>query len=113
MTHYRSMLLHQPEDVPPEKRESMCPSCRIRWQLRHAAPHEMYSPWRIDIKLFKWIENAARNFDAESDEKFTATEFVAWIKPEVVDSPHYDAIRELIRERTSEEEQRRRLEGAA
>jgi hypothetical protein len=31
----------------------------------------------------RWLENAAAFFDQESDELFTATEFIRWVKPDL------------------------------
>ena len=64
--------------------EVRCPSCKMRHRVPPPDATEFYNPWPVSPQSFKWIENAARVFDRESDELFTASDFVAWIRPDCV-----------------------------
>jgi hypothetical protein len=44
---------------------------------------EDYGPGTIHPSTVRWLENAAAFFDQESDELFTATEFIRWVKPDL------------------------------
>lgn len=70
------------DPAPPER--LTCPSCQVKFRVNPAPLRDHYNPWPIHPMLFMWIENAARVFDEESEELFTAAEFVAWIRPDVV-----------------------------
>ena len=62
-----------------------CESCRIRFQVPPVASKGMYNPLPLDSRTFCWFENAAKVFDEESGERrFTAAEFMAWVRPDVV-----------------------------
>ena len=70
--------------VPLER--PICPSCRMRFRVSPEvlAFREGYNNWTINANAFKWLENAARFFDSEAGERrFTAQEFVAWVRPDV------------------------------
>lgn len=72
------------DDLTPEQVERCCPACRIRFVYPHPAGNPYFGPWNIDISAYRWLVNAARVFDAESDELFSASEFTAWLKQEIV-----------------------------
>lgn len=74
---------HDPDDLTPQQRERMCPSCRIRYAHPPKALRDMYNPIALQKGTISWLENAARAFDGESDERFTAHEFIAWLKPDL------------------------------
>ena len=74
---------HHPDELNEEQRERMCPSCRMRYNYPPRALREMYNPVALNKMTVAWLENAARVFDAESDEMFTAEEFIAWLKPDL------------------------------
>ena len=99
-----------PDDLTSEQRDRMCPSCRIRYQLRPIVPGGIHQSWQVSAGLFRWIENAARIFDAETDaaDCWSASDFIEWIKPDVVGEPRYEALRQLMKDRTSEGESARR-----
>ena len=61
-----------------------CPSCRMRFRVNPIKAREFYNPMTMDATAFQWIENAARVFDDEAGERFTAAEFVAWLRPDLV-----------------------------
>ena len=70
--------------VPLER--PICPSCKMRFRVSPEvlAFREGYNNWTINANAFKWLENAARFFDSEAgDRRFTAQEFVAWVRPDV------------------------------
>jgi hypothetical protein len=65
------------------QRNSQCPTCRMRWRFPQAAVRALYGPLYIDRKAYHWLENAARVFDEQSEELFTAAEFVAWVRADI------------------------------
>ena len=79
----------------------ICPSCKIRFRVNpELLPHRKgYNYWSINANAFKWLENAARFFDEEAGEqRFTAEEFVAWVRPDVAAlNPRRDVDPELLR----------------
>ena len=91
---------HHPDDLTEEQRGNMCPSCRVRY-LRNPEYREMPSAWQVKTATFRWIEARAAEFDADTlpGEHWTASDFVAWIKPEVVSGERYEALRRMMRER--------------
>lgn len=69
------------------RKQPVCRSCGMRVEVEAPDAKDYASPWRISHQLFRWIENAARTFDQESGgRRFTASDFVDWIRPDVVDS---------------------------
>ena len=60
-----------------------CVSCRMRERVDPTAAREFYNPVHLAPSTLSWIENAARVFDEESGEKFSAAEFVAWMRPDL------------------------------
>lgn len=76
--------LHHPDDLSPEKRDRMCPSCRTRYRYPEPAPSEEYGPLEIDGKAYRWLVNAARMWDLLATEPHTAAEFIAWIRYDLV-----------------------------
>ena len=74
---------HHPDELTPEQQQRMCPSCRIRWMYPPRALRDMYNPVALDKRTVAWLENAARVFDAESERRYTAEEFIAWVKPDL------------------------------
>ena len=61
----------------------ICASCRIRLTVPPAV-RDSYNPLMLDLKGVKWLENAAREFDAMCDEhRYTAEEFIAWLRPDL------------------------------
>ena len=66
------------------KQLGWCRSCRMRYAVTPPEPRDTFGSWNVSPAAFTWIENAARVFDAESPQRFTAAEFVAWIRPDVV-----------------------------
>ena len=63
----------------------VCESCRMRYRIKPLEPQPYYNPWAISPRLFMWLENAARVFDQEAgEERFTASEFVSWCRPDVI-----------------------------
>ena len=85
--------------VPLER--PICPSCKVRFRVspQLLAHREGYNNWTINANAFKWLENAARFFDSEAGERrFTAQEFVAWVRPDVAAlNPRRDVDPELLR----------------
>ena len=62
-----------------------CESCRIRYNVPPLQPRDDYNPLPMDSRTFSWFENAAKCFDEEAGEdRFTAAEFVAWLRPDIV-----------------------------
>ena len=66
-----------------------CPSCKIRYRIKPPEVRDWATPWQVSHRVYQWVENAARAFDEQAEheapgERFTAAEFVAWIRPEVV-----------------------------
>ena len=55
----------------------ICPSCRIR--RRVAGPGE-YTALPITNTQYRILEKAALQFDEQAPERFTAEEFVAWLR---------------------------------
>jgi hypothetical protein len=95
----------------PETEEAMthgaerqvCPSCRVRFRVEPMRWRE-YNAVRITTRQLQALELAALHFDRESDERFTAIEFVRWIRPDVPGTPEYNALRRsLIVNGTGEE----------
>ena len=73
------------DEILLAKFSKWCPSCQMRHRMKPLEPQPYYNPWAISPRLFMWIENAARVFDEEAgEEKFTAAEFVAWLRPDVI-----------------------------
>lgn len=67
-----------------EVKQPTCRSCRIRYEVGVPEVQD-FEPWKTTPHAFRWVENAARWFDLESrGRRFTASEFVDWIRPEVV-----------------------------
>ena len=67
---------------PPTR---MCESCRMRYRVNPPSAREFYNPLPLSPHTVQWIENAAKVFDLEADQRFTAAEFVAWMRPELVE----------------------------
>lgn len=67
-----------------EKRihEPTCRSCKIRMRKAPLA-RDSYNPMLLNRRQVQWLENAARVFDADSEELWTAEEFVSWLKPDL------------------------------
>lgn len=62
----------------------LCPSCRMRYAVTPPAARESYNPMLMTAKEVQWMENAARLFDAiAGEDRYTAAEFVAWLKPDL------------------------------
>jgi hypothetical protein len=62
--------------------EPTCRSCGVR--MRQAPlPRSNYRPLLLNRQQIMWLENAARYFDAESTEPWSAADFVAWCKPDL------------------------------
>jgi hypothetical protein len=62
-----------------------CESCRIRYNVPPLAGRDSYNPLPLDSRTFSWFENAAKVFDEEGGaERFTAAEFIAWLRPDIV-----------------------------
>ena len=80
---YRGKSLAEAQASPIAK-EPVCRSCRMRWTVNQPAVRDTYNPINFSAAQYRWLENAARVFDQEADEKWTAEEFVAWIKPDVI-----------------------------
>ena len=65
-------------------KEPVCRSCRVRFLVKPPQLHEDYNPVEMAAHSVRWLENAALAFDAESgDECFTASDFIAWLKPDI------------------------------
>lgn len=64
-----------------------CRDCRRVVQANYRAKAKGdYSPVGLPESMVKWLEGIADEFDAISGgERFTAAEFVAWIRPEMVE----------------------------
>lgn len=78
-------------------KEPVCRSCRMRWVVNPPTLKEFYNPVNLTPSQVKWLENAARVFDQESDEKWTAEEFIAWLRPDVIGmGPKRDIDPELL-----------------
>lgn len=74
-----------------------CHSCKVRWAVNPAV-RDHYNPIDLKPSQVKWLENAARVFDQESDEKWTAEDFIAWLKPDVIGmAPKRDIDPRLLR----------------
>lgn len=71
---------HSLDELSPEQQDRMCPSCRIRYTVNVPSPRELYGPLDIDRSAYRWLENAAKVWDAQSAERFPAAEFVAWVR---------------------------------
>jgi hypothetical protein len=71
---------HHPDELSPDQKERMCPSCRVRYLIRVPAPRDLYGPLDINRGAYRWLENAAKVWDAQSDERFPASEFIAWLR---------------------------------
>lgn len=74
-----------PESLNFDGKQRMCPSCSIRFVL---GPPKREIPAEITIApaAVHNLEGAARDFDEmadESDETFTALDFIDWIKPDL------------------------------
>ena len=65
-----------------EPREPTCRSCKIRMRVEPIG-RDMYNPITLSSAHVRWLENAARVFDDEG-ELFTAAEFVAWLRPDLI-----------------------------
>ena len=61
-----------------------CSMCRMRFAVNPKGLTEFYNPLPLKGATVAWLENAARTFDAESDELYTAAEFLAWLKPDLL-----------------------------
>ena len=60
--------------------DRICPTCRIRWRVKRPIDVGWSQMSRND---YRWLEQMAAQFDAESGELFTATDFVAWIRADI------------------------------
>lgn len=65
-------------------KQPVCRSCRMRWTVNPSAITHLYNPINLTPSQVQWLENAARVFDQEADEPWSAEEFVAWLKPDVI-----------------------------
>ena len=79
-----------PDDLTPEQRERMCPSCHIRYRVAPKTAQDFYNAISLEPRVVRWLENAARVFDAESDELFKAEEFIAWLRPDLTGAAKVD-----------------------
>ena len=78
------------------ERPKTCESCGIRYRVTPLALREYYNPLDLSIEEIRWLENAARIFDDESPELFTAAQFVSWLRPDLTPgqpAPHFDGVR--------------------
>lgn len=62
--------------------EPTCRSCGVRMR-KTPLPRSNYRPLMLTRQQIMWLENAARYFDAESDEPWSAEDFIAWCKPDL------------------------------
>lgn len=62
--------------------EPTCRSCGVRMR-KAPLPRDSYRPLFLKRAEVMWLENAARYFDADSDQYWTAEEFIAWLKPDL------------------------------
>ena len=62
-----------------------CQTCRMHYKVDPAPIIKDYNPIDLNARDIKWIENAARVFDSASSQRFTAEEFVAWLKVDVTE----------------------------
>lgn len=76
-------LRHHPDELTETQRDRMCPSCRIRYHVTTIAPSELYGPLHISPTAYQWLVNAAKVWDAESSELYSAADFIAWIRFDV------------------------------
>lgn len=60
----------------------ICPSCKIRHSIPRA-PVDVFAPLMLEAREIRWLENAARVFDEYSEEPWSASEFIAWIRPDL------------------------------
>lgn len=63
-------------------RSRLCPSCLIRYTIRQ--PERHYNARTTDRAEVEFWQQAAALFDEESDERFSASEFVAWALPDLI-----------------------------
>lgn len=95
----------------PEQRPDVrtCVCCRVRFRVTPMAVRE-YNAIHITPTAVHALEIAALYFDRESDERFTAIEFIHWLKPDVPGTPEHRARQRLFAhgpEDTASEERRR------
>lgn len=64
------------DSLTPEQRDHICPACSVRYK-RRTSPVRDFGSWLISKNDYRWLEKAAEEFDAQSDELWTAREFVA------------------------------------
>lgn len=66
-----------------------CPSCEIRFRVEPPAIRDAYSPILLTAYEVMWLENAARFFDeVAGEDRFTAEQFVSWLKPDLSGRRH-------------------------
>jgi hypothetical protein len=61
----------------------ICRSCDMRFKVTPPATRPDFHTKDFDKGAVAWLENAARVFDEESDELYTAEDFIAWLKPDM------------------------------
>jgi hypothetical protein len=62
----------------------VCRACRMRFTVEPPPLREMFGSTRVSSSTVRWLENAARAFDALSDgDCWTAEDFIAWIRPDM------------------------------
>ena len=72
----------RPPKIP--KGQPTCRTCRMRYAVKPPETRDAYNPMLLTAKEVAWLENAARLFDQfAGDERFTAEEFMAWLKPDL------------------------------
>lgn len=81
---------YHPDELTDDQKERMCPACRMRYKFPPPAGNDSFNPISLQAGQIRWLENAARVFDQESDMLFTAAEFVAWMKPDLAGRPRID-----------------------
>jgi hypothetical protein len=66
------------------KEGGACSSCHIRLAVPHP-PQHFYNVVQLPFSAVEWLENAALVFDEEAGEdRFTASEFIAWVRPDIL-----------------------------
>lgn len=71
-------------------KQPTCQTCKVRYFVTPPKLRDGYKPMLLDPAQVRWLENAARLFDALSEgDAWTAEEFIAWLRPDLTGHPNF------------------------
>ena len=71
------------DEIVAAKINRHCPACKMRYRVSPLQLNDHYNPLALTATQINWISNAARIFDMESEDLFTAQDFVEWMRPDL------------------------------